>query len=134
MTVQVNLKGQRELLRNLRRTIQEIEGDVDTGLSIGLSEIKADAVENAPVEFGVLRNSAFSQVLRRAGEIFGRVGFTADYAPFVHEMPEVNRGKPRTGKGKRGTYWQGGGRKFLERAVMAGLDNVTRAIRRFAKR
>jgi hypothetical protein len=127
------LVGGTQILKNFRKEVKNIKGDISTGLRLGLAHIEGEAVENAPVEFGVLRNSAFHWVRRTMRRISGRVGFTAEYAPFVHEMPEINKGKPRPAP-KRGSFWQGGGNKFLERAVIENLSAVLSLIKRKARR
>lgn len=70
-----------------------------------------------PVDFGILKASAFT---RAEGEGFSTVvlvGYTAFYAMYVHEMVEMKgKGKPRRAPSK-GNYWDPAGRgqaKFLE--------------------
>jgi len=46
-----------------------------------------------------------------------RVGYTANYAVYVHEMPVKHRGKPRKSGTGKGNYWDPpskGQNKFLE--------------------
>lgn len=119
------VKGADEIVRNFRKAVRGIEGDIAKGLRLGLTEIKGEAQEITPVEFGVLINSAFVQVERIRGRVLGRVGFTPLYAPFVHEMPpENNFTKPGTGP------------KFLEKPVLRaiGTGRLLDLIKRFAKR
>ena len=124
----VNVKGLDTTLKNLNRVIQQTEGNVRKGLSKAGLFIKAEAVERAPVEFGTLRNSAFSQLssISFRGKPSVKVGFTAKYAPYVHEAPMKLKGQPRPGN--KGVYWQGGENKFLEKAVKWNLPAILKII------
>ena len=123
----VKVKGLNHTLANLNRVIQKTDGNTRAGLSKAGLFIKGEAVERAPVEFGVLRNSAFSKLssisLSKKKKASVTVGFTAKYAPYVHEAPMKLKGEPRTGKGK-GVYWQGGENKFLEKAIKFNLREI----------
>lgn len=120
----VKVKGIDNILKNLNRAIQQTEGNTRNGLFKAGLFIKAEAVERAPVDYGALRNSAFTQVspLSFKGFPVVTVGFTAKYAAWVHEMPMKLKGKPRPGK--RGVYWQGGENKFLEKAVKLNVREI----------
>lgn len=128
MAKDVKVKGLDTVLKNLNKQIQKIEGNTRKGLSKAGLFIKAEAVERAPVDYGVLRNSAFSQISPMTFKGFPvvTVGFTAEYAPWVHEMPMTLKGNPRPGK--RGVYWQGGENKFLEKAVKWNVGQVLKII------
>lgn len=132
----VKVRGQKEILRNLNREIKLIGRDSRRGIAVGLLSIKKDAQDMAPVDEAVLKNSAFTSTsISPSGKVSGRVGFTARYAAWVHEMPGTLKGQPR--RGGKGRYWDPQGKaqpKFLSKAVIAGLDNVLTQIRRFAKR
>lgn len=93
--------------------------------------VKGEAVQLAPIEFGPLRGSAFSQAEKRRGGIVGRIGFTAKYAPFVHEAPMKLKGQPRIGG--KGVYWQGGENKFLSKALKRNTSTIMKMLQREAK-
>ena len=142
MTARVT--GLQDVLSNLNREINNIEGDIHTGLVKAGIFIKAEAVNMTPVDYGVLRNSAFRQTQRHANGSALRVGFTAEYAPYVHEMPGTLRGQPRSHFGRTrngvefgggsgtGNYWDGGEPKFLEKAVKNNYSEILQIIRRNA--
>jgi hypothetical protein len=120
----VKVSGINGILKNLNKEIEQIEGNTRKGLSkVGLF-VKAEAVERAPVEFGTLRNSAFSQVSPNTfrGYPVATIGFTAKYAPYVHEAPMKLKGQPRAKR--TGVYWQGGENKFLEKAVKLNIPKI----------
>lgn len=136
MTVKV--KGIDHMLRNLNRVIQQTEGNTRNGLSKAGLFIKAEAVERAPVEFGTLRQSAFSQLsaISFNGQPVVTVGFTAKYAAYVHEAPMKLKGQPRPKRSGiqagSGVYWQGGENKFLEKAVKLNIREILGIIQREA--
>ena len=117
----VRIKGHRFATANLNRQIGLIEGDISKGLKAALLFVLGKAIEIAPAEFGVLRSSGFTSV--DSVDLTGRVGFTAKYAPFVHEMPETNNfSTPDTGP------------KFLEKPIFQNTDAILQIIKKRAKR
>ena len=132
MAKKVKLAGLNDVIKNLNKEIENIEGDAFDGIKAAGLFIKGEAVERAPVEFGVLRNSAFAQTEKRAKGPVSTVGFTAKYAPYVHEAPMKLKGQPRTGKGK-GVYWQGGENKFLEKAIKFNVSEIISIVAKRAK-
>ena len=111
-----------------------MKGILQKGLKVGLIKIQHEATLKAPVEFGTLRNSSFTDVIKTiTGKIKARVGFVAKYAPYVHEAPMTLEGIPRPSPHK-GVYWQGGENKFLEKALKEGAAGLIATVKRFAKR
>ena len=122
----VTVRGERELMRNLNREIFKIEGDLQKGLQAAGLFIKGKAIEMTPFKQGVLRGSAFYNTDKGTESSGGprmRVGYTAKYAPYVHEMPEKNNfSTPDTGP------------KFLEKAIFNNTKIILEIIRKRAKR
>lgn len=115
----MKVKGLDSVLRNLNKEISNIEGDTYTGLRKAALFIENESNEKVPQDKGVLINSSFSGVGFSLGKIVARVGYTAKYAPYVHEMPaSFNFTKIGTGP------------KFLEKAV----KNNTKAILNIVKK
>lgn len=80
-----------------------------------------------PVDTALLINSRKGPVIESKSEsVTGTVGYTADYAAFVHDKSGVLKGKPRA-SGK-GSYWDPNAKpKFLESAgdeVAATADDI----------
>lgn len=119
------------LSQNMRKFAKAESNSLLRGVTKAVKFIEGEAVQIAPIEFGVLRGSAFSQAEKQRGGIVGRAGFTAFYAPMVHEAPMKLKGQPR-GNGK-GNYWQGGENKFLEKAVNRNKHTILRIIAKEAK-
>lgn len=117
----VKVKGQAEAARNLNFQIGRIEGDISKGLKAALVFVLGKSIEITPAKHGVLRGSGFTSIDSR--NLIGRVGFTAKYAPFVHEMPETNNfSTPDTGP------------KFLEKAIFQNTNTILQIIKKRAKR
>ena len=113
------LKGLDDVLANLNKEIKKIEGATLKGLLAAGTFIKGESQEITPVEFGVLNNSAFSN---QSGPLSVTIGYTAEYAPFVHEAPSTtNWTKPNTGN------------KFLEKAVKNNIPEILSVIQKRAK-
>ena len=113
------IKGLDNVLSNLSKAIKGIEGATHKGLLAAGAFIKGESQEIAPVEFGVLVNSSFSKPV---GPLRVTVGYTAEYAPFVHEFPEsTNWTKPGTGA------------KFLEKAVKDNIPEILSVIQKRAR-
>lgn len=110
------VKGLAGILANIDRQVSAAKTNRRIALTkVGL-RVKADSVKNAPADTGNLRGSAYHDV--RDDSVF--VGFTAAYAPFVHENLEQKlKGQPRTSGTGKGRYWDSGGPKFLSRAVQS---------------
>jgi len=155
MAKSMRVTGERKLMSNINKEIGKIEGDIEGGILAAAKFIQAESQLLTPVDFGLLRNSAFSNVFRTAkSKILGIVGYTAKYAPWVHEAPMTLKGKPRKdfgttsnhsnagpqkpksfgGGSGRGVYWQGGENKFLEKAVSRNTSTILNVIKKRAKR
>jgi hypothetical protein len=68
------------------------------GMHLATKFVQGESQEETPHEFGLLVGDAFSDAETRGEDVVGRVGYTRDYAAFVHEMPASNNfTKPGTG-------------------------------------
>lgn len=105
--------GLDEVLANLNREIEAIEDRGLDGLYKAGLFIQAESQREVPVDTGNLRGSAYT---RRdpGGALSVEVGYTAAYAPFVHEAEVKHRGRPRQHGTRKGTSWEVGKPKFLE--------------------
>ena len=118
------MKGLDEVLANLSREVQAIEGRTREGMTEVGMFIEGEAVDITPQRKGVLANSAFHDTDSGAAGSGPRVriGYTAKYAPYGHEMPEsFNYTKPGTGP------------KFLEKAIKRNLRTILEIIRDSAR-
>lgn len=144
-------KGLNEVLANLNKQIMNIENGTMEGILQAAMLIEGESVEMTPVDQGPLRASAFVDSDRST--LTARIGYTAEYAAWVHEMPMKLKGQPRAHFGRtgnqskfgprqvvdfgggsgRGRYWDSGENKFLEKAVKNNMGEVLEIIKRSAK-
>lgn len=123
------MKGLDKVLKNLNSRLDGIPEKSMKGLLTGGLIVQRDAQKHVPVEYGVLRQSAFTRKARNDKAVKAvEVGFTAAYAPFVHEnMEQKLKGQPRpSGKG---VYWGPQGEpRFLANAVVRNEDEIVRRV------
>lgn len=114
----INLTGLDDVVSNLNKAISTIEGNTRKGMILVTQHIKAEAMDITPVLYGDLVGSAFGQTETAKGRTTSRVGYTAEYAPEVHEYPEsYNYTKPGTGP------------KFLQKAITENTTFILRTLR-----
>lgn len=93
--------GVQDLMANWKRKKAELGPKVELGLKTAGLYLQGESQLLVPVDFGVLKASAFT---RSEGSGFGTtviVGYTAFYAMFVHEMVEMKlKGQPRRAPSK----------------------------------
>jgi hypothetical protein len=91
VNIRINVSGLDELEESLEGVCDRLDGseleDVIEGI---LDEVKAASQEIAPYDTGELHDSAFVEVERADGGIIGRVGYRAEHALRVHELPELD--------------------------------------------
>ena len=118
----VKVTGLSEVIGNLNREMSNIKGDTMTGLRKAGLFIENESNEIVPQDKGVLINSSFSGTGLAVGIPTVRIGYTAKYAPIVHEMPaNFNYTKPGTGP------------KFLEKAVKNNAPAILKIIKKSAE-
>lgn len=100
--------GERPVRKQMKRAMEKV-GDL----------YEAEAVALAPHKTGYLENSSTVRTRETSQGIRTEVGFGANYAAQVHELPPAARGM-RT-KAKPATKFGAPGPKFLER-VLKGMD------------
>ena len=136
------LKGLDNVLANLNKEIKKIEGATHKGIVAAGEFIKEESQLMAPLDFGPLRASAFAI---SSAPLQATIGYTAKYAAAVHESPMTLKGQPRADFGKtragvsfgggsgKGTYWDNGENKFLEKAVKNNIPQTLKIIQKRSK-
>lgn len=123
--------GLQEILANLNQQIAGIEGRSMAGLMEAGLKIEAASNNRAPSEYGNLRGSSY---VRRdlGGALSVEIGYTAEYAVFVHENLEMKlRGEER--QSGLGVYWgPQGENKFLEKTLRNNESAILNIIRHHA--
>lgn len=129
MDVGLRVRGVEELNRALRELAGDVAQAAETGAYAGGLVIEGKAKENTPVEYGNLQGSGYTKRIPKGAQ----VGFTSEYALFVHEnMEQKLKGLPRPSG--LGTYWNPGGPKFLERAVNENIAEVVDIMTAYIRR
>ena len=88
------------VVKNLNKEIKKIEGKTMVGLIAGVAFLIKDMYETQPYipkEFGNLRNSWFTNPIKSENKPIVIMGFSANYAAFVHEMVGANFTEPGSG-------------------------------------
>ena len=133
----VKVKGIKQVTRNVNRAIDNIQDrKIVRALTSAMIVISAEAATMVPVDTSNLVNSGFRDIVFNGTRITGRVGYSANYAMYVHEAAGIHLGK-RTlrpvkkgePKGSRGYIWDKTGEpKFLDKAADRTRTQVDSAI------
>jgi len=126
----VNITGLDQVLANLNKEVRKIQDRTKAGLWEALLKVKYDVLPLTPIKHGHLRGSCYTipgpagkqvaehpEPIKTSSGIAGEIGFTATYAPFVHEIDK---------------HYTVGAWKFLERALKMNYDKILDIIRRRA--
>lgn len=118
----VKVSGIIEINKNLNKQIRSIRGRTKLGMAFVGNYVQRKAKPLTPVDTGTLTNSSGSQVQGTEREPSVAVFFTAEYAPFVHEMPDS-------------TNWKKAGatNKFLWKAVANNVKTIVDIIAKYAR-
>ncbi|MEN0580862.1 HK97 gp10 family phage protein [Phytobacter palmae] len=140
----VKVKGIQQAKDNLNRIIDDIKGrKVVRGIQSALLIVGAQAAIYTPVDTSTLLNSQFREIMLNGTRITGRVGYSANYAAYVHAMPGKLKGQPRAHFGKTregqefgggtgtGNYWDPHGEpQFLTKAANETRDQIDAVMRK----
>ncbi len=112
------MKGMSDFLKNLNNTVGIIKTAGAKGLASAAIVVKGESMKICPVDKGLLINSAYTNPMTEKGTLLSvELGYSQDYAPYVHEMPA-------------NTNWQkpGAENKFLEKALLRNEKKVNSLI------
>ncbi len=85
------MKGIDGVIKNLNKEIKGIEGRTRVGMAkVGLF-VEGKAMKECPVVTSNLKNSHYSESFNTTKGPGCEIGFTASYAPFVHENPRAGK-------------------------------------------
>jgi hypothetical protein len=116
----ITVTGLDRVLTNLNRQVLKIKKRTAAGMWEAALIVQRRSMELTPVDTGNLKGSAYSILVPRllAGGPGAEIGYTASYAPFVHEIDR---------------NYKVGQWKFLETALKEKRKEVLEAIRRRAR-
>ncbi|MFS7308385.1 HK97 gp10 family phage protein [Rahnella inusitata] len=88
----VKVKGVSKAVNNLNKIINTITGRkvvraLQSAMNIGATE----AATYTPIDTSVLINSQFREIVVNGTRITGRVGYSANYAAYVHDPANVQK-------------------------------------------
>ena len=135
----VKVKGIKQVTRNVNRAIDNIEQKKGVrAIYSALFIIGAASAKEVPRDTSTLVNSQFREVKVLGGRITGRVGYSAEYAAYVHEAPgkylytQTDRPvKAGEVEGSRGVIWgPNGNPKYLYWPAIDSQSEVRSAIHR----
>jgi len=118
VAVNPEIKGLDEVLKNLNREIQAIEGRSKAGIRQAVLLVRRRSQIYTPVDTGNLVNSIYTEVYDTSKGPVGEIGYTAAYAPRVHEMIGATFKKP------------GARAKFLETALNESVKDILSTIKK----
>lgn len=114
------IKGVSVVRRNIKKRFKEIdEKQTHTAVFVLLSEIATDSAARTPIDTSNLVNSMYvPKVYQYQGKTLGYIGYTSEYAGWVHSAPGTLKGLPRQGPTTGGNYWDPNGEpRFLDKAA-----------------
>jgi hypothetical protein len=119
--------------RNLARAGARIQRGVAAGVYAAALQVKAEAMRRTPKETGNLQQSAYARMVGGTTTTINpiaEVGYTAAYAPYVHEIPPPPEKSVPGGRSATHTI---GRWKFLESAMTDLRGTIKATILRFAR-
>lgn len=140
------VKGFDQVMKNLNEQINGIKDRSMAGLLEAGLKIEARSNQRVPIDSSNLVGSSYTRK-NQDGSLGVEVGYTAEYAAWVHEMITMRlKGQPREdfgttragvsfggGTGK-GTYWSPNGEaKFLEKTIRENEDLIVQIVMQHAK-
>lgn len=123
------LRGINEAIARTAQIVDEITATkVVRALKSATYIIRTESATMTPIETSTLINSQFDTIEVNGTRVTGKVGYSANYALYVHNASGKLKGQPRP-NGK-GSYWSPNGEpKFLTKAADKTKDLVDKAIK-----
>ena len=94
----VYIKGVKEVLLNIRKFKPLMGNNIARGLKRAGLYLQRESQKIVPVEFGNLKNSAFTRAEGTGWNTVVLVGYTMFYAVYVHENLEARHAPGKTAK------------------------------------
>ncbi|WP_299996833.1 HK97 gp10 family phage protein [uncultured Cedecea sp.] len=126
----VKVRGLEQVQARMDALIGDIQGrKAVRGVQSAMFVVGAEAASKTPRDTATLVNSQFRELSFIGTRLIGRVGFSANYAAYVHDAAGKLKGQPRANG--RGDYWNPHGEpEFLKKAVEEKRDQVVEIIRK----
>lgn len=148
----IKVKGIYAAQKEMDKMLSDVTGrKAVRAVTSALLIIGAESAVMVPMDTGTLVNSLYRDVKISGTRVLGKVGYSAEYALFVHNASGKLKGKPRAHFGKTanhsddgpmkpiefgggtltGNYWDPRGEpKFLDKAVDRTKELVAKTIKK----
>ncbi|MCS4317081.1 hypothetical protein M2407_001402 [Serratia sp. BIGb0234] len=129
----VMIKGVKAAQRRLDAVVEDVRTrKAVRAIKSAMFIIGAESALMTPMDTGTLVNSQFQETMINGTRITGRIGYSANYAVYVHNASGIMKGLPRPNN--RGNYWDPSGEpKFLTKAAEKTRRQVDDIIRKEMK-
>lgn len=129
----VKIKGIKAAQRRLDAVVEDVRTrKAVRAIKSAMFIIGAESALMTPMDTGTLVNSQFQETMINGTRITGRIGYSANYAVYVHNASGIMKGLPRPNN--RGNYWDPSGEpKFLTKAAEKTRRQVDDIIRKEMK-
>ena len=129
----VKIKGVKAAQRRLDAVVEDVRTrKAVRAIKSAMFIIGAESALMTPMDTGILVNSQFQETMINGTRITGRIGYSANYAVYVHNASGIMKGLPRPNN--RGNYWDPSGEpKFLTKAAEKTRRQVDDIIRKEMK-
>ncbi|CAI1632329.1 TPA: HK97 gp10 family phage protein [Serratia liquefaciens] len=129
----VKIKGIKAAQRRLDAVVEDVRTrKAVRAIKSAMFIIGAESALVTPMDTGTLVNSQFQETMINGTRITGRIGYSANYAVYVHNASGIMKGLPRPNN--RGNYWDPSGEpKFLTKAAEKTRRQVDDIIRKEMK-
>ncbi|HHR6392185.1 TPA: HK97 gp10 family phage protein [Providencia alcalifaciens] len=122
------VRGISECRRNTQAFVDDVNRRAVRAVTAGLIVGASHAARYTPIDTSTLINSQYRDVRVNGVMITGRVGYSANYAVYVHEASGKLKGEPRNiGSGN---YWDPNAKpKFLQAGFEEARQEIDEAIK-----
>ncbi len=129
----VKIKGIKAAQRRLDAVVEDVRTrKAVRAIKSAMFIIGSESALMTPMDTGTLVNSQFQETMINGTRITGRIGYSANYAVYVHNASGIMKGLPRPNN--RGNYWDPSGEpKFLTKAAERTRRQVDDIIRKEMK-
>lgn len=127
------VRGISECRRNTQAFVDDVTRRAVRAVTAGLIVGASHAARYTPIDTSTLINSQYRDVRVNGVMITGRVGYSANYAVYVHEASGKLKGEPRNSGS--GNYWDPNAKpKFLQAGFEEARQEIDEAIKREMRR
>lgn len=93
----IKVKGMAEAKRGLEAIINDVKGrKIVRGIRASLMLVGTEAAVMTPIDTSNLINSQYQDVNLLGTKVVGTIGYSAEYAAYVHDASGKLKGKPRS--------------------------------------